>query len=761
MRRLTTISYALLVLAAACETAPLNDAGVDVGADGVTDAGPPPPVRAVPRPLTQWVDPFVGTGGTGYNDIGNAYPGPQRPFGMARPGPDGSDAMGRAAPFNHGSGYHDFDTHVRAFSMWRLHGIGITDGGAGALMPVPDFATSRLTETGYRAAMRAGTERASPGYYEVELDAPNGGSGTTRVEITATERVGLYRFSFAGAAEPGLVVPLAHAHPTVGVVEGAIDVVSTTEIELTVRLDGGYSGRYGGQRLFFVIRSSAPFATSSTFAGGAESPASSATGTDAGATVRFGPGTTSAVVGVGMSYVDVAHARASLDAEAADLDFDRVRTETEAIWEDWLGVAEIDARTDRDFRLFYTALYHASLMPSLATERDNTYRGIDGELHTADGFTYYTDFSLWDTYRTLHPWIHLTRPEVGLDFVRSLMAMAEDRGMYPRWPMGTGETGGMLGEPAAIVIADASLRGVTGFDVAHALDLFDATALADPPGGRGGMEPYLRLGWVTIENGGSAAARTMEFAWADDALANLAAVAGRSDEEAMFRARGRSYRNLWNGEFFVGRSETGAFGELPDPNVWNDAFYAEGNAWQYLWLAPHDAAGLADTLGGTEMALARLTEFFTASARERRGAAPPDWYWQANEPDIHAPFLYAQWGDRAGAARWSTWAREEHYDDAPTGIPGNDDSGTMSAWYLFAALGLYPIAGSDLWAVGSPGVNRAVIHRDAGDLVVEAPEAAAGVAPSGPVSIEGTALSTGTVEHAAIAAGATVRFEAR
>ena len=756
MRRTAQHAPILLLLAAACGASPASDAGPlpDAG----RDAGPAPPARAAARPLSQWVDPFIGTGGTGFNDIGNAFPGPQRPFGMARPGPDGSDAMGRAAPFTHCSGYHDFDTHVRAFSMWRLHGIGINDGGGGALMPVPDFAAPRLTEDGYRAAMRPGTERASPGFYEVELDPPAGGSGTTRVEITATERVGLYRFAFEGAAAPGLVVPLAHAHPTVTVREGSIEAVSDDELALSVLLDGGYSGRYGGQRLFFVIRSSVSFAALATFVGGEESDERAASGADAGAAVRFAPGTTEVVVAIGMSYVDLEHARASLAAEAGDLDFDRVRSETETIWEDWLGIAEIDARTDRDFRRFYTALYHASLMPSLATERDGVYRGIDGELHNAEDFTYYTDLSLWDTYRTLHPWIHLTRPEIGRDFVRSLMAMAEDRGLYPRWPMGTGETGGMLGEPAAIVIADAALRGVTGFDVAQALDLFDPTALGDPPGGRGGMEPYLRLGWVTTENGGSAAARTMEFAWADDALANLAALAGRPDEEADFRARGRNYQNLWDGRFFVGRSETGAFGVLEDPNEWNEAFYAEGNAWQYLWLAPHDPEGLAETLGGRTGALARLTEFFTASERERRAAAPPDWYWQANEPDIHAPFLYAQWGDREGVARWSSWAREVHYDDDPTGIPGNDDSGTMSAWYLFAALGLYPVAGSETWALGSPSLNRATIHRAAGDLVVEAPDAAFGAPLDGSIALDGAPLEALTVPHDRIAAGGTLRF---
>ena len=750
-----------------CDPPATIDAGSDVGAgpDAGTDAGPPPPSRPAPRPLLPWVDPFVGTGGIGYNDIGSAFPGPSRPFGMARPGPDGSTSDGRAAGFLHCSGYHTTDTEVRAFSVWRLHGIGINDGGAGAIMPVTDFSAPRIAESGYRADIRPDSEHASPGFYDVTLEAPAGGSGSMHVEITSTERVGLYRVSFDGAREPGFVIPLAHAHPGVEAREGNIVVIpDAREIEGEVLLDGGYSGRYGGQRIFFVARFDQLFSRSGTFSAGVSTEGSTmASGADAGAFVAFPASTASVRVAVAMSFLDVARARASLDAEAGDLDFTRVRTEAEAAWEDWLGRVAIEARTDRDFRLFYTALYHASLMPTLASEAGGAYRGIDGNEHLAVGFDYYTDLSLWDTYRTLHPWVHLAYPERGRDFVRSLMAMATDGGAYPRWPMGTGETGGMLGDPAAIVIADAWSRGVRDFDVSAALDLFDSTAFGDRPTGygRGGMEPYLRLGYVTTEAGGSSAARTQEFAWADDALANLAAAAGRPDEEAMFRARGHNYRNVYDPAqtFFVGRSETGAFGELPNPNAWND-FYAEGNAWQYLWLAPHDAAGLAMTLGGETMALARLSAFFSRSETERRNATAPDWYWQANEPDIHAPFLFSLWGQPDETARWSAWAREEHYDDTPTGIPGNDDSGTMSAWYLFSALGIYPIAGSATYAIASPAVTGAVITRDAGDLIVEAPDAASGVVRVTELRVEGVARAErAIIGHEEIDDGATLAFE--
>jgi predicted alpha-1,2-mannosidase len=342
-----------------------------------------------------------------------------------------------------------------------------------------------------------------------------------------------------------------------------------------------------------------------------------------------------------------------------------------------------------------------------------------------------------------------------------MMAMAEQNGWYPRWPLGIGETLGMLGEPAAIVIADTWIKGVRDFDLEHAYELFDATAYGDPAGGggRSGMEPYLRLGWVSIENGGSAASRTLEFAYADDALATMAHELGRADEEAALRARGRNYANLWDPaqELLVGRREDGSFGTVR-PTVWDDV-YAEGNAWQYLWLAPHDLEGLAETLGGRDRLLERLAYFFDQSARERRTGLPPAWYWHGNEPDLHAPWIFGALGDADATARWAAWAREVHYDDTPLGLPGNDDGGTMSAWYLFAALGFYPLAGESYYVIGSPRVTRAVVHLPAGDLVIEAPEAANGVVYVQRLTLDGEEIPRDRIEHARLATGGTLRFE--
>jgi predicted alpha-1,2-mannosidase len=273
------------------------------------------------------------------------------------------------------------------------------------------------------------------------------------------------------------------------------------------------------------------------------------------------------------------------------------------------------------------------------------------------------------------------------------------------------------------------------------------------------MEAYLRLGYASIEDGGSAASKTLEFAYADHAVGVLADALGETSDAARFATRAANFRNIYDPAqgFFVGRRESGAF-ETVQPNLWQDV-YAEGNARQYLWLAPQDVDGLADTLGGREMALARLTEFFEESYAERRTPAPPQWYWQGNEPDIHAPYLFALWGDRGRGARAISWVRAVHYGLGPKGLPGNDDSGTMSAWYVFSALGIFPIAATENFVLGTPLFTHAVVHLAAGDLEIEAPAASDVTIYPRAITFDREAITTPTMTHAQLAAGGVLAFD--
>lgn len=781
---LAVVITPLLTLAlAACggPTEPL-DAGTDAEAFDASgdapspDAAPPPEPIAALAPFIQYVDPTTGSGGVHFNDIGSVHPGPQMPFGMIRPGPDTVNADGNAVGFLHCSGYHADDEYVAGFSHTRMHGVGINDWNVVAFMPSLDFDASRASASGLRSHFDPDRERAEVGAYSTVLDDPRFGGREIGVELTAARRVAVSRVTFPARADgsppvdASIVVDLGHHQPGVEVTDAELEITPTArEISGRVAFSGGYSGRFGGMSVYFVMRFNRTFASWGTWAPNAESEGGTLqaeetefTGPSGGAYVRFDVASDREVrVAVGISFLDVERARMNLEAEANDIDFIRLRGGLEAAWETLLEKAEVEARYERDLRIFYTALYHSYFMPTLATEADGHYRGIDGLEHEAEGFTYYTDFSLWDTYRTMHPLIALLTPDIQRDFARSLVAMGQQRGTYPRWPLGVGETGGMLGDPAVIVLADSHLRGVTDFDLRAAYDVALASADADPPGARSGMTDYLALGYASIESGGGSASKTLEFAYADHAVGVLAAALGETEDAARFADRSRNFQNIFDPAqgYFVGRRRDGSFEAVEDWR-WNDV-YAEGNARQYLWLAPHDVTTLADTLGGREMALTRLHEFFDASYLERRTAVPPQWYWQGNEPDIHAPYLFALWGDADAGARAISWARAVHFGLGPRGLPGNDDSGTMSAWYVFSALGFFPIAGTDTFVIGTPRFTHARLHLPAGELVIDAPAASDEVIYPERVLFDRVAVSGPTLPHAQIAAGGLLAFELR
>lgn len=779
-QRALLLALALAALGCPENRPPADDAGasdassaIDAGDALERDAAPPPDPIPARAPFIDYVDPTVGTGGIHFNDIGSVHPGPQMPFGMIRPGPDTVDARGVATGFTHCSGYHADDAYVSGVSHVRLHGIGINDGSVVAFMPTLGFREATASPAGIRSRFDQARERASVGGYSIVLDDERFSGREIQLDVTAARRAAVSRVIFPerGDGDPvdaAIVIDLGHAQTGVAITDGAVTILpDARELEGHVRFAGGYSSRFGGMEVHFVMRFSRAFAEWGTWApneegeGGTLDPtATRLEGTRGGAYVRFDVSSEREVrVGVGISLLDGARARMNLDEEASDLDLVRLRGGLEAAWEALLSRVEVEARSERELRIFYTALYHAYFMPTLATDADGHYRGLDGEEHEADGFTYYTDFSLWDTYRTLHPLVALLDPAIQRDFSRSLVAMGEARGTFPRWPLGTGETGGMLGDPAVIVLADSWLRGVRDFDLAAAYRVALESADHDASGGRGAMRGYLERGYVPIEESGGSVSRTLEYAYADHAVAVLAEALGEEADAARFRARAGNYRNVYDPAqgLFVGRHEGGAFEPVREDR-WDDV-YAEGNARQYLWLAPHDPDGLAALLGGRERALERLGAFFEASYAERRTPAPPSFYWQGNEPDLHAPYLFARWGEPREGARAIAWARGVHYGLGPKGLPGNDDSGTMSAWYVFSALGFFPIAATPEFVLGTPLFTHARIHLAGGrTLVVEAPDASDWVIDPRVVRFDGEALGS-TIEHERLAGGGTLSFE--
>lgn len=743
-----------LLLALGC-TSPLDpDAG---GGDGGIDANVPvPPSFRAPEPLIDLVDPFLGTGGLGYNDIGSAFPGPQRPFGMVRPGPDTSTEFG-AVDFLHCSGFAYGDPYVTGISHTRMHGTGIADYGAVSLLPIDAMRPEYVTSAGARTRFVEGSRVASPGYFAMTLER-----GEVRVELTSTERVALHRYTYREGEPQGVVIDVGHSLADgVSIVDGSVEIdPEAREVRGFSHFSGGYSDRFGGMPVYFVARFDRGFAEHGVWEGEElREGGTSAAGAASGAWVSFDPSEGRTVrAEVAISFVDLAGARTNLEAESAGFDFDAVRAESEAIWERELSRVRIEARTEADVRRFYTALYHALLMPTLAMDADGRYRGLDGEVHVADGFRYYTDFSLWDTFRTLHPLLTLLYPEIQLDMLRSLVAMARDGGAMPRWPLGIGYTGGMVGEPAAIVFADSYAKGLRDFDLRTAYDAMVRSAegrASERFEGRGDAEVYNRLGYVPM-----GASKTLELAYADWALARLAEALGDAEGQARFAARAGNWRNTWDPArgFFVGRHEDGTFAERFHEDTW-EPYYTEGNARQYLWYVPHDLTGLAELAGGREAFLARLGEFFAESRRERRTLLPPAWYWHGNEPDLHAPFIFAALGEPAETARASRWVARTFYGDGPTGLPGNDDGGTLSAWLIFASIGLFPIAGHDDYVIGSPLVTRAELSIGGGTFVIDAPESSDRAIYVREARIDGEVLSAPRLPHSAIVPGGRLELD--
>lgn len=767
---------ALLVLVAACGEPPTGGGateatgtggGTSTGAEGTTGLTPTTgaedpglPGMLAPTPLVQHVDPFIGAGGFGYG-VGSAFPGPQVPFGLARPGPDTTLPGGLALGYAHCSGYHDDDREVQGFSQTRMHGTGIVDYGAVRLMPTLGFAPAMTEVAGYRRPFDKDSEAAEPGYYRVTLE------DGIDVELTASARVGLHRFTFPeGQAEPTLLLDLAHGLPDVEVVGGRVEVdAAAGTLRGWHHVSGGYSKRFGGVKVYFAARFSRPIAAFATWADGAPMKDDAQEGPAVGAYLTFEPGEP-VVAAVGLSFVDADHAAMNLAAEAPTLDFDGARQAAAAAWEQQLGRVELRGERPAEFTLFYTALYHALLMPTLASDVDGSYRGLDGAVHTTDR-PYYTDFSLWDTFRTQVPLMTLLYPEVQRDQLRSLTRMAADGGYMPRWPLGTGYTGGMVGESATVTFADAAVKGIDaaaiGLEAAYAAMRATATGPVPPGapyGGRSGVDWYMAKGWVPMEAGGSSASWTLESAYDDFALAEIAARLGLADDAATFSARAGSWKNAWDPaqQLLVGRGQDGAFAQVGDPLTWQD-FYAEGNALQYAWYVPHDLEGLADAMGGREAALARLDGFFRDSEHESVGVMPQKYYWHGNEPDIHASFIFSALDDHAGSARWSRWIVRNRYDATPHGLPGNDDAGTMSAWLVFASLGVFPIAGTDLYLLGSPLFSEAVLHLPGGDLRIVAPVTADDALVPRAVTWNGEPVARPRLTHDAIAGGGELRIE--
>ncbi|MBN2309703.1 MAG: GH92 family glycosyl hydrolase, partial [Candidatus Hydrogenedentes bacterium] len=728
-------------------------------------------VPVEPGERGRWVNPFVGTGGIPYV-CGHNFPGAARPFGMVRVSPDTASILINRRALNT-SGYYYGDNKILGFSHTRLVGTGATDGGHFLVVPTVEPVFQGIRRRGQFAPFSHRDEVAFPGYYAVQLREP-----PVRCELTATERAGLHRYTFAADTTPHILIDVTSALGRGRSKEGHVQVLpETQEIEGSARTFGSFSSRYGGLKAYFVARFDRPFAEFGVWDGGVFYPGrDEAAGNEAGVDVGFAQrdGQQAVELRLGLSYVSIANARANLEVETGGRSFDAILADAQAAWEHRLSAIRVRGGTDKQRTIFYTALYRALQMPTVFNDVNGDYLGFDGHVHKAGGFRYFTDLSLWDTFRTVHPLFTLIAPADQRDMMVSLVRMAEQGGWLPRWPSGHGYTNSMLGTPADIAIAEAYLKGIRGFDVETAYRAMRQTALGTTPpdgpfSGREGVEHYLEFGYCPADLMKEAVARTLEFAYADHAIALLAHELGYDEDAALLAEHAGFYRNLWNPQtgYFQPRTAQGAFVEPFRPRLLtyldrtgeytND--YVEGSALQWRWAVPFDAEGLIGLFDSPERFARELNDFF-AQADPARGAwNPGPYYWHGNEPDLYAAYLFNDAGRPDLTQRWVRWILDNKYGTRHDGLDGNDDAGTLSAWYVFSALGIYPVAGSDKYQIGSPVFERADIALGEARLSIVADNYAPGHIYVHRVLLNGEPLDRWWFRHSEIAGGAELRFE--
>lgn len=706
----------------------------------------------------QAVDVFVGTGGDGYG-VGSALPGATMPFGMVKLSPDTAMYSGPQVGFTHCGGYAYTDPAIVGFSHTHMHGIGVPGYGSVLFMPSLGFNPAGIVDMGFREAYDKESESAEPGFYEVAFE--NG----IQVQLSSGMRTGYHGITWPDETPPGdavLNIDLAYAIGEGHALAGSVEVLpAQNRVRGWTHTDSDHGGDFV---VYFDAVFDRDITGHGTWADGEVSPdTTTAEATSVGAWIEFDLSEGRTVFAqVGIAYTGPEAAEANrLDEHVASLD--EARTRAREAWEQRLDLVELTGGDPDELRVFYSALYHVFQHPTLVTNADGTYQGFDGAAHD-DGRPFYTDFSLWDTYRTLHPLLILLIPDEHSDMAQSLVRMAQQWGGLPRWPLATSDSGSMIGTSADVVLAGSWLKGATNFDVDTAWTyMWDHSQGSVCCASRGGIEEYLSLGYVPADERSGSVSKTQEYAWDDWALSNLASDLGHDTEASRLLEQSRTIDALWNPdeEFFIGRNADGTWAALSSETAWQD-YYTEGNAWQHLWLSPHVDL-LMETMGGREAFISRLEEFFEKAAEHWEDTTlgylvPLPYYWHGNEPDIHAAYLFAAAGRPHLTQKWVRWIMDEHYGLGPGGLSGNDDAGTLSAWYVFSALGFYPWAGSDLYYVGTPAFERAVVHLPGGDLVVEAHGLDQGPYVQS-VKLDGADLDEPYFTHGDISGGATLTFQ--
>ena len=640
-------------------------------------------ILALSQNFHQYVNPFIGTGSHGHT-----YPGATVPFGMVQLSPD----TRIDGSWDGCSGYHYSDKTIYGFSHTHLNGTGVSDYGDIMLMPTMGEPT--FDNKIYASPFSHSNEKATAGFYSVKLDKHN-----IDVNLTTSTRVGFHEYTFNQNGLANIILDLNHRDK---LLEGQIRVIDTKTIEVLRRSEAWAKNQYVYARIEFNV----PMKVSKMNKSNSESLEIS--GLSFSKQVKKGE---KILVKVSLSPTSYEGAKLNM-SEIKHWDFEKVKKEAEQLWNKQLSKIEVTAADKDKLSIFYTALYHTMVQPNIAQDIDGKYRGRDNKIHQAEGFDYYSVFSLWDTFRATHPLYTLIEKKRTADFINTFLKQYEQGGRLPVWELASNETDCMIGYHSVSVMADAMAKGITGFDYEKCFEAAKHSAMLDHLG----LEAYKKNGFISMDDEHESVSKTLEYAYDDWCIAQMAQILNKTEEYDYFMQRSQSWKNVFDWKTgFMRPKKNGGWDKPFDPREINNNF-TEGNSWQYSFFVPQDIPGMIEAYGGNEKFEAKLDEMFNSESKTT-GREQVDvtgligQYAHGNEPSHHMAYLYNYIGKPEKTTEKVHYILNNFYKNTPDGLIGNEDCGQMSAWYVLSSMGIYAVTpGQKTWSISKLFFERCKVN---------------------------------------------------
>jgi len=640
----------------------------------------------------QYVNPMIGTGGHGHS-----YPGATVPFGMVQLSPD----TRIDGSWDGCSGYHYSDNVIYGFSHTHLNGTGVSDYGDILLMPT--MGEPSFDSKGYSSTFSHSNEKASAGFYSVKLDKHD-----IDVRLTTSSRVGLHEYTFNNSGKANIILDLNHRDK---LLEGEVSILSPKKILVKRRSESWAKDQY----VFALIELNTPFQYTKVECNGEHGKTFK--GTELAISISMNVKKKDKIlVKVALSTTGFEGAKLN-SSEIKDWNFEKVKRDAEQLWKKQLSKIEVTESDKDKLVIFYTALYHTMVQPNIAQDIDGKYRGRDNQIHTAEGFDYYSVFSLWDTFRAAHPLYTLIEKKRTADFINTFLKQYEQGGRLPVWELSSNETDCMIGYHSVSVMADAMAKGIIGFDYEKAFEAAKHSAMLDHLG----LDAYKRQGFISMDDEHESVSKTLEYAYDDWCIAQMAMILNKKEDYEYFMKRSQSWKNVfdWN-TGFMRPKKNGGWDKPFDPREINNNF-TEGNSWQYSFFVPQDIPEMINAYGGKDKFEAKLDEMFNAESKTT-GREQVDvtgligQYAHGNEPSHHMAYLYNYIGKPEKTTQKVHYILDNFYKNAPDGLIGNEDCGQMSAWFVLSSIGIYSVTpGMAVWEETKPIFKNVKINFENGN----------------------------------------------